>query len=181
MEPLDAGPGLRDTAKQVPAGYTKVMDRVRLGRALGYGTRHAAKTVAAVVEAATAAPSEPARRPEPGRPSAPASAQGRPRASRRGVTSAPPGEIRKHARAIWQPLAVFSGALLLRVTGVFFALIAEGLNQTAGDDLRWPLRLKLSLWWLRSPAWGIGVFAGNDRGATLGETRATCRAIFERN
>lgn len=99
------------------------VDRVRLGRALGYGTRHAAKTFAAVVEAAAA--------PEAGRNSPPqGSADFASRATpgdRKRTT--PPGGglgagVSNFKRSFWHPLATFSGALWLRVTGLFFALLA---------------------------------------------------------
>ena len=101
------------------------VDRVRLGRALGYGTRHAAKTFAAVVEAAAA--------PSPRDMSSAAGASGSPAAApQRGGSpfAAVPGPknvaagARSFKRSFWQPLAAFSGALWLRVTGVFFALLA---------------------------------------------------------
>ena len=121
------------------------MDRVRLGRALGYGTRHAAKTVAAVVEAAAA--SDPRAKPN-------ASAKTQSRATAAPTMEAPRlagprarvdvgNGVRQFKRSFWQPLAVYSGALWLRVTGLFFALIAltmgsaawryrPGLNASAG-------------------------------------------------
>jgi len=102
------------------------MDRVRLGRALGYGTRHAAKTVAAMVEAAASPAStspgqaggEVPRQPvvEP----APQNAFRQGTTQTRGVGAG----LKQLKRSVWQPLAVFSGALWLRVTGVFFAMIA---------------------------------------------------------
>ncbi len=113
------------------------MDKVRLGRALGYGTRHAARTVAAVVEAASASPAPPgntASRSHAGQ-SAPVAKQvgteqiGVPDAR----TVRHPSAVRPAAvghglvhlrRSVWGPLAVFSGALWLRVTGLFFGLIA---------------------------------------------------------
>ncbi len=110
------------------------MDRVRLGRALGYGTRHAAKTVAAVVEAATTEGSGP----RPAAREAGAPVTGMPATGRRfAAERSQPARARKTAgrvdvgnglrqmrRSFWQPLAVFSGALWLRVTGLFFAMIA---------------------------------------------------------
>lgn len=110
-----------------------VMDRVRLGRAIGYGTRHAARTVAAVVEAANASPSSAASQPKNpqsrgcSEPITPGSHGTSPRPAQL------PGRVRtpqvqrglKHLRhSVWGPLAVFSGALWLRVTGLFFAMIA---------------------------------------------------------
>ncbi len=105
------------------------MDRVRLGRALGYGTRHAAKTVAAVVEAATAEGS--GARPAARGTGAPATGRrlpaerSQPPRSRAAAQRVDVGNgLRQMKRSFWQPLAVFSGALWLRVTGLFFALIA---------------------------------------------------------
>lgn len=120
-------------------GYTEVVDKVRLGRALGYGTRHMAKTVAAVAEAATA--------PQPGR-SAEACPSSSPN-SMAGETAPPRPAVTGHLipnraatqglgsraghlrRSLWQPLAVFSGALWLRVTGIFFALLASTMGAAA--------------------------------------------------
>lgn len=102
------------------------MDRVRLGRALGYGTRHAAKTVAAMVEAAASPASTnsgEAGREIPTQPvvePAPQDAFRERPARTRDVS----GGLKQLKRSVWQPLAVFSGALWLRVTGVFFAMIA---------------------------------------------------------
>lgn len=113
----------------------KAVDKVRLGRALGYGTRHLGKTIAAVAEASTA-PGRPAQQPaehvsaEPVRHISPAaplrpSSGGRQR-----------GQTRGHLkRSFWQPLATYSSALWLRVTGTFFALIASTMLTAA-----WRLR-----------------------------------------
>lgn len=96
------------------------MDRVKLGRALGYGTRHAVKTLASVAEAASAPDPRGARVPQANRQpvatatAAPVRDAGKARAASSGNTR----------RAVWAPLATFSGALWLRVTGCFFALIA---------------------------------------------------------
>ena len=100
------------------------MDRVRLGRALGYGTRHAARTVAAVVEAASASPGTSAAQPETrDRREAPETI--RPVRPQTTVRTANVERGLKHLkRSVWGPLAVFSGALWLRVTGLFFGLIA---------------------------------------------------------
>ncbi len=127
--------------------YTEVVDKVRLGRALGYGTRHMAKTVAAVAEAATApqplsppatpvaaAASQPASRPA----SEPVAKAVPPRSALEGrvvsnQAAAQPlgGRARYLKHSLWQPLAVFSGALWLRVTGVFFALLASTMGAAA--------------------------------------------------
>lgn len=127
--PVSPSPALSSLARQHPANvlpaarYTVLVDRVRLGRALGYGTRHAAKTLTAVVEAATASS------PEPGRtPGSAGSPQPRPAAQRVATRLPQPASVRLGARhfkrSFWHPLAVYSGALWLRVTGLFFALIS---------------------------------------------------------
>lgn len=118
--------------------YTVEVDRVRLGRALGYGTRHAAKTVAAVVEAAAA--------PSPRQTTAPKRRQSESPASGvdfgRGVPR--PSDVARGARtfrrSFWGPLAVFSGALWLRVSGSFFGLLAMTMGSSA-------CRLHQSLGW----------------------------------
>lgn len=119
------------------ARYTEVMDRVRFGRALGYGTRHAAKTVAAVVDAASA-PNPAAGSVAQTRSPADTPATTRPTLREVRAAAQQPQRLRTHARALWQPLAVFSGALWLRVTGLFFALIACTLGNGA-----WRLRATL--------------------------------------
>lgn len=102
------------------------MDRVKFGRALGYGARHAAKTLVQAAEAA----------------SAPNPATGSPLSSQRQVSSPPP-EVRassgprrvpdvqtvraagKHARnSLLTPVVRFSSVVGLQVTGVFFGLVA---------------------------------------------------------
>ncbi len=136
----------RFTPKPTDAAYTEVVDKVRLGRALGYGTRHMAKTVAAVAEAATAPqpispPATPVARPPPPPLSPPPSRVQKavpPRSALEGrvvsnQAAAQPlgGRARYLKHSLWQPLAVFSGALWLRVTGVFFALLASTMGAAA--------------------------------------------------
>ena len=112
------------------AAYTGEVDRVRLGRALGYGTRHAAKTVAAIAEAASA-PATDAKAARPSKPLPlpailPVAEQDSP-AAHRGASITPrhlSHGVTHFKRSFWGPLATFSGALWLRVTGLFFALIA---------------------------------------------------------
>jgi hypothetical protein len=95
------------------------MDRVRFGRALGYGARHAAKTVMQAVDAATA--------PSAATPTTPPS---KARDAGRRVAAAPETLWRASAQAkvagksVWSPLAQFSSVLWLQVTGSFFLLIA---------------------------------------------------------
>jgi hypothetical protein len=93
------------------------MDRVRFGRALGYGARHAVKSLMQAADAATS--------PDPS-------------AGRKGVaervvqTRQVVQQSAVHAgklkRSVWSPLAKFSGVLWLQVTGTFFALIATVLG-----------------------------------------------------
>lgn len=111
------------------------MDRVRFGRALGYGARHAAKTLMQAADAASAPAArtkEPARREPAGRVRADRVAE---KVVRKRQTVA---ETKKHAgtlgRAVWTPLARFSSVVWLQVTGLFFALIATFLGQGAWKD-----------------------------------------------
>ena len=134
-------------------GYTSEMDRVRFGRALGWGARQAVKTLVTAVDAATAE--------SPSRKSAGANATQRPAASprasaspgasnpgasaNRGVSAAPKvvqaakqtsakaGEVRqglgrgtrRFGAAVWNPFVRLSGVLWLEVTGVFFGIFAR--------------------------------------------------------
>ncbi len=117
------------------------MDRVRLGRALGYGARHAARTLAQAVDAASA----------PGPARSTAQAPQPPPAPRAPVTErvqqvqANAAQAKAHAgrlgRSVWSPLAHFSSVLWLQVTGTFFAVIAAFLAQGA-----WKQRGVWRLW-----------------------------------
>ena len=103
------------------------MDRVRFGRALGYGARHAAKSLMKAADAASA--------PNPSR--APSRATAQPQVSRvveRVVETqrrvvATKTQAGKLGRSVWSPLAQFSGVLWLQVTGTFFTLLAVFLSQ----------------------------------------------------
>ncbi len=124
------------------------MDRVRFGRALGYGARHAAKTLLQAADAAStpsptrtagsagAAPSQPAA-PQP---------QAARVAERVAQTQRTVAATRTHAgklgRSMWTPLARFSSVVWLQVTGLFFALIAMFLAQGAWKE-RGAMRLPL--------------------------------------
>ncbi len=120
------------------------MDRVRFGRALGYGARHAAKTVMQAVEAAASPSPETTGRPA-SRPAASPTLQEAARTvgeAHRSVQQAK-SQVRGAAtqaakvagKSIFAPLARFSGVLWLEVTGTFFALIALFLSQSV-----WKLR-----------------------------------------
>lgn len=118
-----------------------------MGRALGYGTRHLAKTFTAVAEAATApgnaATAVPTPEPNniisnnvvvsvesPRRRAAFPRTNVRPR-NQQAIAGA------KHLkRSFFRPLAVYSGALWLRVTGTFFALLA--FTMATGVWRSWP-------------------------------------------
>ena len=108
------------------------MDRVRFGRALGYGARHAAKTLLQAADAATtSAPTRPAGAPE-------RSAQTDRVAEKVIQTQRTVVATKQHAgklgRSVWTPLARFSSVVWLQVTGLFFALIAMFLAQGAWKE-----------------------------------------------
>ena len=96
------------------------MDPVRLGRALGMGTREIAKTLVKAGEAVVA--------PNPGELG---------RKTARGVVQARAGVVqakttaagvkrggKRFGEAVWGPMARLSGVLWLELTGVFFGLFA---------------------------------------------------------
>ena len=109
------------------------MDRVRFGRALGYGARHAAKSLMKAAEAASAPNPSPAGTARP----ASGNTAPQPQVSRvveRVVqTRQTVAATQKHAstlgRSVWSPLARFSSVLWLQVTGTFFTLLALFLSQ----------------------------------------------------
>jgi hypothetical protein len=120
------------------------MDKVKLGRALGYGARHAMKTVASAVDAATSPdPNAPRRANQATQAHATQVHEGPVRseqilAAQRSVAQAVDGYRQVHAakqavkkqaiahvkRSFWAPLKSFSSVLWLQVTGSFFALFA---------------------------------------------------------
>jgi len=113
------------------------MDKVRFGRALGYGARHAAKSLMQAVDAASApdpaavsAP-DPAP-PNPARPNAAQGGRSRFEQTRQTVAGAA-RQARRAApvlrRSVGAPVARFSSVLWLEVTGSFFAVIAAFLAQ----------------------------------------------------
>jgi hypothetical protein len=113
------------------------MDRVRLGRALGYGARHAAKTLASAVDAATTPnPNPPPARPRTPSAVTPASAINTVAEAYRTVDNAK-RQVRDTAkkqamgagRSIFAPIKAFSGVLWLQVTGTFFALFAAFMGE----------------------------------------------------
>ena len=108
------------------------MDRVKFGRALGYGARHAAKTLVKAAEAASAPDPAPRKPPTPPRqmvtpPGTQASA---------GVRRIPDVETVKAAgkqarSSLVTPVVRFSSVVWLQVTGVFFALVAFTMGMAA--------------------------------------------------
>ena len=113
------------------------MDRVRLGRALGYGARHAAKTLASAVDAATTPNPNPAP-PRPRTPSTvtPASAVHTVAEAYRTVDNAK-RQVRETAkreavgvgRSMFAPIKTFSSVIWLQVTGTLFALFAAFMGE----------------------------------------------------
>ena len=131
------------------------MDKVRLGRALGYGTRHAARTLAAVAEAATAPDPRAAG---PATPVGATQQQQAPRTTAKGVPvrATVRGAARGAKASFWGPLATYSGALWLRVTGTFFALVTAAMGSGA-----WRLRAAPRAGTVRSAEAGhFWIFAG---------------------
>ena len=107
------------------------MDRVRFGRALGYGARHAAKTLLQAADAATTpAPMRAAGAQER---AAGNSAQTDRVVEKVAQTQRTLAATKQHAgrlgRSVWTPVARFSSVVWLQVTGSFFALIAMFLAQ----------------------------------------------------
>ena len=128
--------------------YTgKAMDRVRFGRALGYGARHAAKSLLQMVDAASAPGASGAAKEDrggargnapPRRVVASATEESVRQAPRRVAATGrivPAGkQARALGRSVWSPLARFSSVLWLQVTGTFFALIAAFLSKGLWDE-----------------------------------------------
>lgn len=124
------------------------MDSLRLGRVLGTGARHAAKTLLTAADAvaapnprASAPPAAPARpssppaatHPPPARSPGPpeilpppraAAAAPRPPQPRTPTARGLAEGSRRFGRAIWAPAVRLSGVLWLELTGVFFGLFA---------------------------------------------------------
>lgn len=105
------------------------MDRVKFGRALGYGARHAAKTLVKAADAAATpnprAPATSARRHD-----SPAAATA-PRSARLPDAQTVRAAGRQAKSSLMAPVVRFSSVLWLQVTGVFFALIAFTMGAAA--------------------------------------------------
>jgi len=127
------------------------MDRVRLGRVLGFGARQAVKTLVTAVDAATAedpsarrtqsaqtratatTPASPSRaageaareNPNASRAASPVTAKAAHKAAKTvtQVRGVRRG-VRRFGEAVWNPFVRLSGVLWLEVTGVFFGIFA---------------------------------------------------------
>ena len=99
------------------------MDRVKFGRALGYGARHAAKTLAQAAEAASA--------PNPASDTRPTStpSQAATRCIPDVQTVRTAGKQAKSS--LVAPVVRFSSVVWLQVTGVFFGLVAFTMGMAA--------------------------------------------------
>jgi hypothetical protein len=108
------------------------MDRVKFGRALGYGARHAAKTLMQAAEAANVPNPTPGRPPNPPR-GMPTPTRGHASAGPRRIPDA--GTVKaagKQAKSsLVAPVVRFSSVVWLQVTGVFFALVAFTMGAAA--------------------------------------------------
>jgi hypothetical protein len=109
------------------------MDRVRFGRALGIGTREAARALLKAADAATAPnPNPPARpvarvsQPQPTAPRTPVqtAAQTVTQTSQKIRTTQAGVKVgaKRFGEAVWRPVTKLSGVLWLEVTGVLFSL-----------------------------------------------------------
>lgn len=143
----------RDTTARVGVGPRRLgaMDRVRFGRALGYGARHAAKSLVQAVDAATS-PSPAGGKPGgvPGarpvtsaQPAAGAAGQGVGQGATHqsvGQSAARPAAKAQRAAQVMQagrqaskgvlgPVKKATSVVMLQVTGSFFALLAFALGR----------------------------------------------------
>lgn len=159
-------------------GYTSNMDRVRFGRALGFGARQAVKTLTTAVDAATA--------PNPAPRNASTSQATTPPASRPAGTATNPAATRntvltpvqraarsagqkvvqarevkqglghgtrRFGEAVWRPFVRLSGVVWLEVTGVFFGIFAL---------------LALGYMWKLRGAWHAGAANAGEHRSFLG-------------
>jgi hypothetical protein len=106
------------------------MDRIKFGRALGYGARHAAKTLVQVADAASAPnPSNGAPGPRVPQPRPLVRAEASPRRIPDADTVKAAG--RQAKSSLVTPVVRFSSVVWLQVSGVFFALIALIMGNAA--------------------------------------------------
>lgn len=114
------------------------MDRERLGRALGYGARHAVKTLTQAVDAATSpdprAASAGAASASPVRNLGESVVQAHRTAAEtlkavQATKSQVRGAAKQAGKSVLTPVAKFSSVLWLEVTGTFFALMAFAMGE----------------------------------------------------
>lgn len=108
------------------------MDRVKFGRALGYGARHAAKTLAKAAEAASAPNPTPSKPPSPARQVVTTSGTRESAGPRRipDVQTVKAAGMQAKSSLV-TPFVRFSSVIWLQVTGVFFALVAVTMGTAA--------------------------------------------------
>lgn len=108
------------------------MDRVKFGRALGYGARHAAKTLVQAAEAASAPDPAKGRQPNPAREEiAPPAGQSPAGPRRIPDVQTVKAAGRQAKSSLVTPVVRFSSVVWLQVTGVFFALVAFTMGMAA--------------------------------------------------
>jgi len=108
------------------------MDRVKFGRALGYGTRHAAKTLMQAAEAASAPKPKPNEPPSPPQQVSPPYGTRMSAAARRIPDAQAVKAAGKQAKSsLVTPVVRFSSVVWLQVTGVFFGLVAFTMGMAA--------------------------------------------------
>jgi cation transport ATPase len=110
------------------------MDRVRFGRALGYGARHAAKTLMKAADAASTPTRTEARKPAAQASQAPPARVAERVVQTQRTVAATTQHAGRLGRSVWTPVARFSSVVWLQVTGLFFALIAMFLAQGAWKE-----------------------------------------------
>jgi hypothetical protein len=135
------------------------MDRVRFGRALGYGARHAAKSLAQAVDAATS--NAPAK---PGPPAPDPQARVAMPSTLRQAAPHLRAASKAAGKSAWTPLARFSSVLWLQVTGTFFLLVAAFFSQGLWKEwgaIRLPLHSpEAGRFYLRAAAFAIFAYFG---------------------
>lgn len=105
------------------------MDRVKFGRALGYGARHAAKTLVQAADAAST-PNPAAKTPAVS-PAGPIRTQSAQEARRIPDVQTVRAAGQQAKSSLVAPVVRFSSVVWLQVTGVFFALVAFTMGAAA--------------------------------------------------
>jgi hypothetical protein len=141
------------------------MDKVRFGRALGYGARHAGKSLLDALDAATSPDPKGAGKPGgpvPAAVAARAAAGAKPSQARRAGQAVNAG--RQASRSVLGPVKKATSVVWLQMTGSFFGLLAFGMGGNA-----WKLRANLrteafsrpwiTFWIVAALAAGLAYFA----------------------